>query len=79
LDDRANAQEEGHAAWLEDAALGVPKRPALALEQDPLLDGVVAEDWIAGLEAAGVIKGGLPNDGVPGDQLVIRHGVHGPG
>ena len=43
-DDRPDAQEEGHTPRLKDAALGVPKRPALAVEQEPLLDGLVAQD-----------------------------------
>jgi hypothetical protein len=77
-DYRADAQEEGHPARLEDAALRVHKRPALTLERKPAGDIVMPENQIAALQAADVIERGLANDDVAGDQLVIRHGVHDP-
>lgn len=64
----ADAQEEGYAAWLEEAALRIPKRPALAFEYETARDLLVAEDQITAMHAADVIECGLANDGVAGDQ-----------
>ena len=77
LEDRADAQEERQSPGLEDAALGVPQRPALTLEQEPLLDEFVAEDQISTLESADVVEGGLANHRVASDEVVSRH--LGPG
>lgn len=67
---RADAQKERQAPGLKDAALGIPERPALAVEQEPLLDGLIAEDRIWALESADVIEGGLANDRVAVDAIV---------
>jgi hypothetical protein len=68
-----DAQEEGQLPGLEDPALGVPERPALALEHEPTADVIVAQNQIAALQGADVIEGGLTDDGVAGDQLVGCH------
>jgi hypothetical protein len=42
--DGADAEEEGQGTGLEDPALGVPERPALALEQEPSPDVLMAQN-----------------------------------
>jgi hypothetical protein len=42
---RSDTQQKGHPARLEDAALRVPKRPALAFEHEPTGDVLVANGW----------------------------------
>jgi hypothetical protein len=69
----ADAQQKGHLPGFKDAALGVPKRPALTFEHKPAADVTVAENQITALEEADVIERGLANDGITGDQLVSRH------
>jgi hypothetical protein len=73
-EDGANAEEEGQRARLEDAALGIPKRPALALEPEALGDGSVGQDQIPLLQRADVIERRLADDGVAREELVRRYG-----
>jgi hypothetical protein len=74
-EDRADAQEKWHLAWLEDAALWVHERKALALELEASPDVLVAQNQISALQRAKAIKGRLPDGSVTREGVVVRHAI----